>query len=134
MSFPTMKVSDQQKMGELIKHWSNNPGSEPNTIDEFLQQVANAGFEVTFQGYPNDVPDGFSAHRQPPMEVLYINIPDPNAIAEASGELGANSYYPLPDFYDDAYVSAARRTDMSDAEIKSFNLKRLAEYTTNKCQ
>ncbi len=133
MPFPRMHCSDPEKLGRLIKHWSQNPGSEPRTIEDLLEQAAKAGFEVTFHDYPNGRPSGLKITRQPATDVLYIQVPHPDGIDQAIADVTHNGSYPLPEFYNGAFADA-KRLEMSKQEMESFTFKRIAEYSTNKCQ
>lgn len=151
MTFPKMRVSDPVKMGKLIRKWAET--SPPETLADFKQQTASAGITVTFEGYPtaDGQPDDLVIHPHPPMNVLYLSLPEIAAIkaaeddllamvdhaekARASGQGGEDlGAYPLPDFYADAMPGGTPRTYWSREDILDFCMARLAEYTTTKCQ
>ena len=128
-------IKNYQRWGQLVKTWTtgvNHIGDDqsypvPATVDEFKEQLSNAGCEAT-------VPDSYQTLQvvQGDLSHLVIRLPPKVMIEAAEQELKQDpGGYPLPWFYSELAFDGA---PLQIADKLSFHDMRIGDYTISNCR
>jgi len=114
--------------GDLVKKWARDKWSRPANIEQFKNQLREAGVEAT---YPREFTDLVFIEASSTEGPLIIKLPPRNILDQAEMEL-AGSNYPLPSFYTDA-LKDCNLKDNTKEERLAFHSRRVGEYTIKFC-
>ena len=120
-----------EKLGELIIKWANEPETRPVDVIEFMQQAGAAGAEIEVDG--GELHLDLADQPESRADTIHVRIPHKNDINNALAMLPNGGAYPLHVGYDDAFSNPARRSNMTQLEIKDYNEMVIGQYTTKKC-
>jgi hypothetical protein len=125
------KIKDEHKKqwGKLVKAWAKGEKEHPKNLTELKSQCADFGVVPT-------IPDFITGlvFVQNDKHVLTVRLP-PKELLVAGEQWVATTEgaYPLPSFYDEFFVAAQPRTDMTSNERLDFHGARVGEYSVNSC-
>jgi len=126
MPMERISMDDYSAYGNLIKKWAKDPSTRPTNLDEFKQQVADAGVGM-------NIPDRLTSLRiiDQKEDILTVVIPLRQMIEDSEALFASGGAYRLPDFYEDTAFHAA--PDVADSDKLKFHSSRIGDYTTGQC-
>ena len=132
MPRPTLNILNHDAMGKLVRKWAKGEVPLPATMQEFDAQARAESVNYTVE---DGKFDAVSFSVLPPGNVLHFVLPHRSMIEEIDADEAVPDgvdTYPLPDFYNAAFIDR-RRAEMSKHERDIFRNARIGEYTTLKC-
>jgi len=116
------------RWGQLVELWARGMQSLPVNVGDLISQAEAHGVtNTTVPGLPSSALVSFYSYWP---DVLTLLLPTTAQLD--AGRAGVKTGpYPLPSFYDEAYIDHRRALDTAGDDV--FVVQRVGEYTINYC-